>query len=563
MDSGYKHQEGYANLVSYDLLNIFASTYLFGVQDKIITENKIISNGNCFFHALGYAYYASTDMDHRNLPSHYAVNEYIIDDIDPSYNITLDNPRTYKSVDEAIPLIINFYDASNSIELLSALRDTPENIETINKSSLDIKERVAKTIIRFKQKYNEIPINQRVNNELEVNDKIVNVEDTGETISLQDFLTPFEPNKYLPADDNSIYAAAFLLNKIICVLTCTFDPKGTKDKGCYNITKYRLFGPKNMVCTQYNILFVLHISGSHYETFYPDNEQDMYEPHYFIKPRLAIVDLLNILIITQRPELIDGAIQPPFTNHFEYYEFTSNDIPIDLTRPSNIESLKSEVTNNLNNSEELLIIEKEIATIDPHETDVDTLHINEALLARLIKENQELTDIKDMPGISKEDIRIYDDRLKTITRLIDILVDKRPLQSSNKPSSPLKEPTSLSPSNNSLPKSLSPSNNSLPTSLSPSLPSSNNPSPLKEPPPSPLLPPSSNKPTSPPLPLLPTSSNNPSSPPSTPKVSTPKKYSFYSKPRPVLNLPLTSTIPYTPYILRDRNRKTLQLNPLS
>ena len=356
-------------------------------------------------------------------------------------------------------------------------------------------------------------------------------------------MAPINGNQYEPADDNSIYAAAFLLNKIICILTCTFDTDKPKNKECYNITNYRLVGPKNMVCTQYNILFVLHISDAHYETFYPDNERCMDDPQYFIKPRLVIVDNLNTLIITQRQIRIDakltGLIPPPFDDYFEYYEFTSTDIPIDLTQSSNVESLeslKSKVTTKLNDSEELSDIETYIKEINPRETNVDTLYNNEALLARLIKENQELTEIINIPNIPEEDTRPYNVMSQKLTQLISILVNKTSL-----PSPPLLPPLPLSPL------------------LPPLLPSSpSTPSPPPSPSMPPLLPPS---PSPPPLPPLPTSSNNPSSS-STPKVSTTKKYSFYSKPRPVLNLPLTSTIQYTPYILRDRIRKTLILNPL-
>ena len=55
------------------------------------------------------------------------------------------------------------------------------------------------------------------------------------------------------------------------------------------------------------------------------------------------------------------------------------------------------------------------------------------------------------------------------------------------------------------------------------------------------------------------SSNNLPSSNQSNTLPTSKKYSFYSKKRPPLNLSKITPIPYTPYIQRDRTRAQLQL----
>ena len=135
---GYEELPGYDKLVSYDLLNIFASTYLYGVEGGIITEDKIISNGNCLFHALGYAYHASTRgmNNDKELPENYAVRKEIQNNTDPSYNIKLDdqpenNPNNDNSESEYSKKM-SLYHKSNDYLILSNTShfEYSKNLET-------------------------------------------------------------------------------------------------------------------------------------------------------------------------------------------------------------------------------------------------------------------------------------------------------------------------------------------------------------------------------------------------------------------------------------------------
>jgi hypothetical protein len=522
--AGYADQEGYNALVGYDLLNIFASNYLTSDNGNIITGDKIISNGNCMFHALGYAYYASltepTDADNN-----YAVPKrwYEEDGPEPVYNITLEAESDPTSL-----LLINNYNKQNIISELK----TDANKKDINDKALAIKTRVARTIIKFKDEYNK----RTLGNDL--NPNIV----SGDNVTFDNFITPiFGTEQYHQADDSSIYASAFLLNKIICIIICEFEFNDDAEKSRYNIVNYNLFGPINMKCTKENILFLLYVNYGHYETFYSENDK----PHIIAND--DIVERFNDLIGEYRDQKQtddDMRFIPtpePFFNHLETYSFLPRDIVLDFNKKPkiNVEQIKSKVTNSRPLDEESKSesesksklnsdfdteFEKNkeiIEAIDPNEKNEDKLYDNQALLNKLLEENQELDVLLKLEDNPEEEIRIYRERKDKIIQLINLFIEKVPpsntLPLSNKPLSSSKQLT----------------NEPLSIKVPPSTPSP------------PLAPPST------------------SSPPPSNKLRTPTKYSFYSKTtRPVLNLPLTSTIPYTPYIFRQRTRKPLQLKPL-
>ena len=499
MSEGYADQEGYPALVAYDLLNLFASNYLITQDGNIITGDKIISNGNCMFHALGYAYYASLTETLESDENYAVPKNWVAANAAPSYNIVDD-----------VSLTTKYYDETNSISHLK----TDDNKRDINDKALELKTRVAQTIINFNKYYNKINPTHVIDANI-VTTYYDDDTNTEKTLTLKMFINPIDKNEqyypaddnsikneqYYPADDNSIYASAFLLNKIICIINCRYV---FGFKNCHDITHYQLFGPINMFCTTNNILFLLYVHESHYETFYPENTE------LKISVKKNIVDKFNELISKSKNKPANNndnrmfVAPEPFLNHLESYSFYSRDIVIDFTQKPTIDNakLKSKVTNKDSFEAEFEHNKEFIESINPKETDQDKLYDNQALLNKLLTENQELTDIINMPELhlSEEDTRTCNDRSKKLTGLIGQLVDKQPIVSPNNspPPSLLKKPTSL------------------PTS----------------------------------------SSNNPSS---TPIVSTPKKYSFYSKERPPLNLTLTNPIQYTPYIFRVRTRKPLNL----
>jgi hypothetical protein len=511
---GYSGQKGYDALIGYDLLDIFASNYLTIKNGTIITGDKIISNGNCMFHALGYAYYASLTDNPESLEN-YAVPKkwYEEDGPEPVYNITPASEINGESL-----LRINNYNESNSISKLK----TEVNTREINDKALEIKTRVAETIKNFKEEYNRHPF------DIDLNIEIV----SGNNITFDNFIKP-KPgtDQYHPADDNSIYASAFLLNKIICIINCEFELNDDPKKSRYNIVNYNLVGPINMRCTKENILFLLYVNYGHYETFYSEKDT----PHIIAND--VIVKRFNDLIGEYRDQKqTDDAMRfiptpEPFFNHLETYSFLASDIDIDFNNkpPINIEQIKSKVTNSrpLNeesksesesklNSDFDTEFEKNkaiIEAIDPNEKNEDKLYDNQALLNKFLEETQELDTLLELEDNPEEEIRIYQERKDKIIQLINLFVEKVPQSNKLSSNKPLSSITPLSSSTQLINKPLS------------------------------------NKVTPP-----------PSVPPS--NLSTSKNYSFYSKKRPSLILTKITPIPYTPYIQRDRTRAPLKINAL-
>ena len=401
MSEGYADQEGYTALVAYDLLNLFASNYLTTQNGNIITGDKIISNGNCMFHALGYAYYASlTETPESN--ENYAVpKNWVAANAAPSYNINDDPSLTTK-----------YYDESNSISDLK----TDDNKRVINDKALELKTRVAQTIINFNKYYN------KNNPETQMNDNIV----SGDDVTFEQFIKPIPGSEqYYPADDNSIYASAFLLNKIICIIKCRYV-FGVKN--CHDITNYQLFGPINMFCTTNNILFLLYEHESHYETFYPENTE------LKISVTQNIVDKFNDLISKSKIKPENNKdyrmfVAPePFLNHLESYSFYSRDIVIDFKQKPTIDNakLKSKVTNTDSFEPEFEQNKVKITSINPTETDQDKLYDNQALLDKLLTENQELNILINLEDNTEEERNMYSARQIKITELIKMFVKKLP-----------------------------------------------------------------------------------------------------------------------------------------
>lgn len=407
MSEGYADKEGYTALVAYDLLNLFALNYLTTQDSNIITGDKIISNGNCMFHALGYAYYASltetpeSDENYAVPKIWHAENS----NDEPSYNINDDPLLTTK-----------YYDDSNSISDLK----TDDNKRDINVKALALKTRVAQTIINFNKYYNKINLANKMN---------VNIV-SGDHVTYEQFIAPIDKNdQYYPADDNSIYASAFLLNKIICIINCQHDFDDENNISRQNIMNYQLVGSKNMFCTKTNILFLLYSPDyGHYETFYPENDG------LNISVKQNIVEKFNELISTSKNKPDnnkDYRIVPApeqFLNHLESYSFYSRDIDIDFKQKPTIDNatLKNKVTSTDSFETEFEQNKVKITSINTTETDQDKLYDNQALLNKLLTENQELNTLIHLSDISEEERNMYSARQIKITELIEMFVKKLP-----------------------------------------------------------------------------------------------------------------------------------------
>lgn len=410
MSEGYADQEGYPALVAYDLLNLFASNYLKTQDSNIITGDKIISNGNCMFHALGYAYYASLTETPESDDNYAVPKNWVAANAAPSYNIVDD-----------VSLVTKYYDESNSISDLK----TDDNKRYINDKALALKTRVAQTIINFKKYYNKINPTHVINANI-VTTYYDDDTHTEKPLTLDMFINPIDENdQYYPADDNSIYASAFLLNKIICIINCRYV-FGVKN--CHDITNYQLFGPINMFCTTNNILFLLYEHESHYETFYPENTE------LKISVTQNIVDKFNDLISKSKIKPENNKdyrmfVAPePFLNHLESYSFYSRDIVIDFKQKPTIDNakLKSKVTNTDYFETEFEQNKVKITSINPTETDQDKLYDNQALLDKLSTENQELNILIAQEDNTEKERNMYIARQKKITELIEMFVKKLP-----------------------------------------------------------------------------------------------------------------------------------------
>jgi hypothetical protein len=521
---GYKNNEYYKNLSSYDLLNAFALNYLSGPDSNIITKDKIITNGNCFFHALGFAYFISRridrDLSEIDLPENYAVSKDSTTDKDPSYRLVDTEPLEYKFPEypELTNLSINYYNESYSIPLLN---DPPN--EAVNTESLKIKKRVAYTISRFNDNYNKHPSN---NDKLRLD--IVNDQTTKPDITIDQFIQPIKrgSTQYHPTDENSIYAAAYLFNKIICIISCNFD----FEQDCYNIEEYKLYGPKNMKCTEFNTLFLLYQNNSHYETYYPSSG-NYKEPQYFIRSKIDIVNILNKIIREKRPNQVPGIVPKQYENHFEYYEINPeiNNIPIDYNKylksvtPKMVKDKVTEIKDELFKG-----TEEYIDQIDPNEKNPDILHHNEAILCKLIDDYESITQLLGMKDMSFTDPekQTYTDQQGKIRNLIDKLLEK--------------SKTSYKPKAKPIIPAETPSGSNAPPPGPPAVPP---PGPPAVPPPGPPAVP----------PAVPTPG------PPRPKSSTLKGYKRYSSKRPKFPLPAMPPKLYTQYIFRKRNFGKLTL----
>ena len=404
-------------------LNKFASTYLDCTDSSILAGDKIISNGNCLFHALGYAYYASSqNTSHRDEPICYAVDKTASDS--PSYNIKLDEEKVSGSGSEhGALLIINYYNDLNCIKSLK-VKDAYENNYEINKSALKIKEYVAKTIIGFNKKYIETHPESKI-----TEDKVTDQnEDEDEVVGLDAFIhsktydsskPPTENDKlndkYYYGDDYSIYASAFLLNKIICILKCK------KNEGePFIIDQYVLFGPKDMKCTPYNILFLLHERNDHYETFYVDSMSEKEHINQFISctntntPDTIIksrnetqpttmrknvshknfADILNIIIERKRQpsESVKGIIPVQFNDHFERYDIRPDEIiSFEVFTDDQLEEEKTKLTEMV----------KQMETQDPKNT--LKLISNNRIKEKLLQIEGQLKKNKEKPSLNLSD----------------------------------------------------------------------------------------------------------------------------------------------------------------
>ena len=254
-----------------------------------------------------------------------------------------------------------------------------------------------------------------------------------------------------------------------------------------------------MVCTDQNILFLLHEGFGHYETFYPESKL-LNGGQQLIKCKtdgdLNIAKIFNMLItrIREGPIINAGIIPKQFIDHFEYYEIASDKIPITPLKPP-VNKTPPAVPN-----EDLATDTAYISNINRDETNQDTLFEIQTLYIKLTEEQTQLELL--IPALSvPTEVSEANTRSSTIKSLITGITTKIPIEK-----------------------------------LFVDVPHSN-------------------------LPIDPTSSSNPN--PSPNKASDPIKYSFYSKERPVLNLAEIISIQYTPYILRDRTRTTLTLNALT
>jgi hypothetical protein len=196
--------------IRYQHLNEFAAKYLTSTT-RLITNNKIISNGNCFFHAFGYAYGHTNTTDKKiNFPDN---NLFYL-------NI---NPHT----------------------------DHP------NRNHID------RACLRFR-----IKIAEEIAKKNDGNTDIDHIMDYTKFINTKPN-SPEDNPQYYDAESLCLYETSTLYNKIIFFITCTEN-----ENQIYEIQRYRIIGDnKHETCTKQNVVVLIH-TGGHFETFYSYDYND-------------------------------------------------------------------------------------------------------------------------------------------------------------------------------------------------------------------------------------------------------------------------------------------------
>ena len=501
----------------YSILNDFATRCLISESNvPLITDMHIIANGNCFFHALGYAnHYINSDNPELNN----AVNKEINDDTHPSFS------SNHKA-------IVGMYKDVLDINLLLNSPESPEDKVKIDTASNIIRVNVAEIILTITDQKN-------TNGTLNANGIINFDKRLNYTMFIKNLAGPRDAPSYNYSDHMCLYAASMYLNKILLIVRCNFDFKIEK----YNIYQYDIIGPKKMVCTTNNVLVLIN-SGEHFETFYPN---DYKSTKYSLNP--GFVKLLNDDITIIRPQydnVMNNEDQnsrifrrdkmKEFIDVIDHYEFSINDLNINTLQqgaqpPLNTLTIKPEPT-----YEE---IQEDTKFVEQDFSDIIKVHINNDTTDPKVKdaEGKKLQIINMLLNLQEKYKYIDNINIsKHIQDLLSILLNTPP------PSPPSPSP-SLSP----------------PPLLPSSPPSTSKPSPSLSPPlslststelPSPLLSPS------PALLLsLSTSTELPSPLPSPPQPST-SKLPLPPLPSPPAPPPLPHNVP--PLSLK-KTRRILKL----